>query len=351
MNKLIVSIILTAIITAGLAGGGVYWWQQHELNSMEQKCSSEFKTLSEKTICLKEETPTSPTSQEQKNIQEDSLEIEDYPLLSNLPNLICSPTLEEEIARGKNEKYYYWLKVNGCNYTAEKEEITEYYIGKCLDTLDAELESNKYNIINGCFYGNGERMSTFNLLAEVSLEKPEGQKGLGEGANEWFRFKDGDNLHIYLSGGAGCAGCFFIGPYLVVNTKTEEYKLHFADLPNWLGWGYLVFTSPDGKQAIEVVLGGNNEKNIQLHLYDFKTNQRLKRVYTIPNDAAILSYGHGLYLTVDNAINWIDNNTIEVQLYERDDKNLESDYVVRAIYGQEEPKYFKLGEPIKITIE
>lgn len=230
--------------------------------------------------------------------------------LKNLPNLVCLETLADAIVSIEGLSFYGGHRINGQVYEVDEEEA-----------IRAEVSSNQYNIVNGCLYRNNDRVFEYNLLVYDFAGFFDEKTSLGEWAEEWFRFTENQNLYIFLKGAAGCGGCVFNGPYLVVDLESETIEMKYADLP------YLpkLILSPSKKLAIEVDWADylSEDNLIKLYLYDFLTTQRTNLVYELPDDKTILIQGHGVYVIKD-AISWLNNSTIQIQLFEKDEPHPES---------------------------
>ena len=55
-------------------------------------------------------------------------------------------------------------------------------------------------------------------------------------------------------------------------------------------------------------------KNVTLSAFDFLTFAK-KEIYAVPDDSSVLGMGMGVYL-IDNAVTWLDDNHVRIQLYE-----------------------------------
>lgn len=169
---------------------------------------------------------------------------------------------------------------------------------------------------------------------------------MGEGINgEWFRVDDENKLYIYLYGAAGCGGCVFNGPYLEIDKNKNSIKGKIANIP------YLpnLVLSPSKKFAAEVSLEHDvtgKLESINILLYEFISNKRVKKIFELPKGKTIVGLGDGSYI-IDGAVEWIDESTLRIQMYEASEEEGMSGY---AKYEGENFAPIKSGEPVMIKI-
>lgn len=167
------------------------------------------------------------------------------------------------------------------------------------------IDSNRFNILNGCLYDGESKALNYNLLAYQETDFF-GTKAQGlELLNEWFRYQDANNLYIYLQGGRG-NGQSFNGSYLVLNLNSGQIQGQSVKLPNTQN----LILSPNKKKAIEAQAS-------QLYLFDFIKAKQEKPIYQIPTSEAIFDCIYGEVL-IPEAITWQDDSTIIVQSYKED---------------------------------
>jgi len=243
--------------------------------------------------------------------------------------------------------FYGGRTVNGLNYDKKNncirwsKDCEEEILNSEEKQIQKVINANRFNVVNGCLYDGQNKALNYNLFAYSHTEYF-GQKidRIGEYADEWFRFEDNNKLYIFLKGAAGCGGCVFNGPYLIINLSSGLIEGKYFDLP------YLpnLVLSPNKKVAIEATWDedGNNTK---LYLFDFTINKRKKLIYEIPKDKSILIQGDGVYLA-NGAINWDNDSTIKIQLYEKGTDGYSKYEYIDNIGSQ----YFKSGEPITIKV-
>ncbi|MBD3231406.1 hypothetical protein GF322_01970 [Candidatus Dependentiae bacterium] len=316
-------------------------------------------------IDLKEkgsQEPEKPNSTEKpENIKEDMSGWQKYDKeISNLvknnyfngitsPDIIsCSNNIKDEVKSTENKMSFYGGRtVNGLKYDKKNncirwnKDCEEEILNSEEKQIQKIINRNRFNVINGCLYDGQNKALKYNLFAYTHTDFF-GQKtdGIGEAANEWFRFEHNNNLYIFLKGGAGCGGCVFNGPYLIINLNSGAIKGEYSDLPYL---PYLVL-SPNKKMALEANWDEGN--NTKIYLFDFITNKREKLIFEIPKDKSILVQGHGVYL-MEDAVIWVDNSTVKIQLYEQaTDGYAKSEYIDNVGI-----QYFKAGEPVIVKID
>ena len=243
--------------------------------------------------------------------------------------IICPERMDIDTFPSRLVSYYAGYDLNGCEYEADTKKLEPYGfypVPRCAGGLDEALGEQDYDILNGCLYYRDRRVFEENLFTKViygdfseqyflTKAPPDERKTMGETASEWFRFEYNGKLYIFLRGGAGCGGCAYDGPYLAIDLRTGKIETKDADLP------YLPFNvfSPDRKKSITFDYGNNsvNEsgvKNVTLSAFDFLTFAK-KEIYAVPDDSSVLGMGMGVYL-IDNAVTWLDDNHVRIQLYE-----------------------------------
>lgn len=249
----------------------------------------------------------------------------------------CNKKLSDMI---NNKSYHFYI--NGCDYN---NGVTYKPRGlfdnpDCSDSLEEELKRNEYNFVNGCLYHNEDRVFQYNLFLSEKIDMR------GEDIKEWFRFKDKNKLFIFLRSGAGCGGCIYNGPYLVIDLNSGDVQVKNADLP------YLphLVLSPDKKSAIEFTynskLGDTGDiiGDIKLYLYDFIKLERTSLVYEIPENYTIVSMGHGFYLQAGSVV-FLDDTKIGIQLYEKNERG-----TVKQDYSINEHIDISFGDQIVVNI-
>ncbi len=265
------------------------------------------------------------------------------------PDIInCSNDIEDEIKSTERKMSFYGGRtVNGLNYDRKNncirwsKDCEEEILNSEEKQIQKIINANKFNVVNGCLYDGQNKALNYNLFAYTPTEYF-GQKidRIGGYADEWFRFEDNNKLYIFLKGAAECGGCVFNGPYLIINLNSGSIEGKYSDLPYLL---YLIL-SPNKKVAIEATWDEDNDT--KLYLYNFVTNKREKLIYEIPEDKSVLVQGHGVYL-MEDAITWVDNSSVKVQLYEKGADGYSKYEYIDNIGNQ----YFKSGEPITIKID
>lgn len=268
------------------------------------------------------------TNQTNQSQSESSAEDNQFPVP---PNYLCDEHFPKDLSSNNNALGYYGgVELNGCVYNAltSKVESRGYWqtIDSCEDTVQQEIASKQYRVLNGCLYKGNDRVFEHNLLIMVQDgdfgeeyvvgSEAYARRGLGEYAVEWFRFVREGKLHIFLKGGAGCGGCAFNGPYIVIDLSSGTVRLDSADLP------YLpnLVLSPDHKHGItfDYQITKNEEgklefSNVRLISFDFVTFLS-KPIVTIPDSVAVLEAGMGEFFA-QNAVTWKSNSLISVQPY------------------------------------
>ena len=249
-------------------------------------------------------------------------------------------TKKQEEIKKEEEK-----KENQSNENAKEvqQNKTPYeYWQKSILNKKCEISSlNKdtgYAIWNDCLYKDGVLIQDENLNNLVVKKGNEKYKNFlnnhqwGEDVIEWFRFKIGKKIRIFLLSGRGCGGCIYTGPYLEINTLNDEVVIQFADLP----YRGNVINSPDNKLGVFLDVEHFHTGPTDIYLYDFLNLQNKGRIYTVLKEHSVQICGDGCYISKD-AIKWLDNSRIEIHLMQRNEDGL--------VYGDN--KVF-FGEPFVI---
>ena len=270
--------------------------------------------------------------------------------LTNPVIINCAKEIDDEVKSNDLNRMSFFgqVRVNGKTYDKRinclrfkkdcEEEVLNTEEKQIQDTIDA----NRFNIINGCLYDGERKALNYNLFAYTQTDFfTKKTDRIGEYADEWFRFEHNNKLYIYLNGAAGCGGCIFNGPYLIIDLNSGLVEGKVADLPYL---PYLVL-SPNKKIAIES--DWDDSYITKLYLFDFLNNKRGKLLFEVPEDKTILIGGHGVFLS-EGAIIWSNSSEIKIQLYEKSETGglAKSEYIKDI-----GPQYFKSGEPIIIKIE
>jgi len=272
---------------------------------------------------------------------------------------VCPERLSLDDTPSQSIGFYGGFEVNGCRYDRDKTLEYNYSKLSCADNVEDEIDKYDYNVVNGCLFNKGESIFEENLFTKViygdfgeeylRTRAPEDRKTMGESAVEWFRFEDKGKLYVFLKGAAGCGGCIYNDPYLLINLNTSNVQLKHGDIP------YLpnLFLSPDRKKAIEVEFEQINISDTerkfptQLYLYNFLTLERGELIYEVPEDSTILSMGHGFY---PMGISWLDDSTIQVQLFEN--SNGTAIYIFETENGRNNHvDYVEQGDPVVISVD
>ncbi len=270
------------------------------------------------------------------------------------PDQFCPETIYQG---GPYKKY----NINGCIYR-EYGQFEE--IGKGLEKrdcslkMDRELKKNEYNVVNGCLYKNSEKVFDKNLYSLIKagefgerfISNKLG-KGIGENANEWFRFEDNGKLYIFIYGTAGCGGCFFSGPYLEIDLASGLIeKASTTAIPV----KYNMVISPNKKKAVEVSFvtdydkeKGEIIKDTTFYIFDFLTFKRTNFIYKLSADKSIIECGDGCRVA-PNSIEWVTNDMIKVQPFKHD--NWGNVFIPIEDGEQIWDSYMPDGEPIIINI-
>jgi len=276
-------------------------------------------------------------------LMSDTVQLEEN--IENAENIIseeiCAENIQDEL---KESKGNYVLQVNDQVYDTRINDATicQSHDENCHNRsfsinenkIQAEINTNKYNLINGCLYKNGIKALDSDLNSYyktdffgLNLESKFGASltpGTLQSTFEWFRFENNNKLFIFLKNTASCGGCVFVGHYLVIDLKTEEISGKYQDgMTN----PFNTILSPDNKGAITVSWDNVSYKT-DLYLENF-TDFSKKSIYTVPSDKAILYVGYGVQPET-GAISWINNKTIAVQLFE---KNIDGNSVNGEIGG------------------
>lgn len=220
-----------------------------------------------------------------------------------------------------------------------------------IDNIIKKAEKNTYNIFNGCIYKDGQSLFEKDLSVKISdgfFGDVKNSRNFVEGIYEWFRVEKDNYLYVYLVAYRGCGGCVYNGPFLKIDLKTGEVSGHNSNIP------YLpnLFLSPDRLSAVEVSFDHGAKSEIELYIYDFIRDERTKLIYTMPKDKTILYDGDGTY-PMDDSIKWLNDNTLEIQLYKRSEEKFEE---AIAIYELKENGYSefvgheKADEPVIVKI-
>ncbi|HZJ41977.1 MAG TPA: hypothetical protein VFD51_03105 [Patescibacteria group bacterium] len=281
----------------------------------------------------------------------------------NFPKKLCSGEIQDEIEEIK--KTYYFL-INDREYDTRinAETICEDWDVNCHDrsfdlneeNIQQEIKENKYNLINGCLYNDGIRALDFDLRAYYQTNffgqdlGPKFGVGLTAGTfqatYEWFRFEHDNKLFIFLKNTAGCGGCAFNGHYLEIDLESGKITGKYQD---GLYSYFNTILSPDKKRAI-TVSWDDEDYNTELYLYDF-TDFSKKLIFTIPEDRSILDIEYARAQR-DDAITWLNNNTISLQLFEKNGGDVvgEKDGVKYELNQDGKLEPIKSGAPIEIKV-
>jgi hypothetical protein len=285
-------------------------------------------------------------------------------VVDNLPTRLCAKIIQDEIEEIK-KTYLFQINSNEYDTRITKATICSDWDSNCYnrsfslneERIQKEIENSKYNLINGCLYKDGLRVFDFDLSVYyktdffgLNLESKFGESltpGTTQSTFEWFRFEDNNKLFIFLKNMAGCGGCAFVGHYLEIDLETEEIVGKYQDgLDNYFN----TILSPNKKRAITVYWDKGSYKT-ELYLYDF-TNFSKKLITTISEDKAILYVGHGVQ-PEQGAISWLDDNTIALQLFEKNIDGINGEiggvkYIINQ-EGKNEP--IKSGVAQKISVD
>lgn len=255
----------------------------------------------------------------------------------------CAENIKDEAGYGNYKKleFYNGFAVNGNIYSAWE-----------MKNIQDSIAKNRFNIVNGCLYDGEKRMLEKTMLYQyhntnLFINNPR-EKNMGESIDEWFRFKNNDKIFIYLRGKSRCNGCLFNGLYIVINKETGSVK---GKINNLLTDSEMIL-SPNNKLAIEISYpkGENYKKdNIDIWIHDFIHNKK-RRLLKIPKSKTILAMEDKSSL-VDKAIVWTSKRTVEIQLFEKDEKSgfakKESFQKVDYTYSN----YIKSGNPIVFSFD
>lgn len=241
-------------------------------------------------------------------------------------------------------RYYY---LNSCTYDSETGELkysSWFAHNSCEQTYQNEINATRYNIFNGCLYDNGTRVFE-KMLHNYVIDGDFGSfTNIGDQADEWFRFEDGQYLYIYLRGGAGCGGCITSGPYLKINLLTHNIEKKSATNvpypPN-------VVLSADKTQGVALDKSLSGEGKADFTLYDFRTNEKVKTIFQADSFDGYVVCGDGCYLA-EGVISWYDEDTIQIQKFQMDDNG----YTLKSDYAKTNNTwtYYPDGDPVLIDI-
>lgn len=244
-------------------------------------------------------------------------------------NFKCASTVEEALLDPFKFFREFYININ-----SRQIEVNERFVEGDFSTdsflwdgINFQLDSNKYNIIDGCFYRDGEKVFDYNLLVMRALgyfgkrydlaDRKEFDDNFRGSLNELSRFEEGEYLYIYLKGSNGRTG-FASGPYLKINLKTD--KIEGGNINE----EYVKYMklSLDRKEAIVTDIEMISDESVQqtkrgkikLFLYDFIEGKRVREIYEISEDKTILYEGMG-YNMIEDSIVWIDDYRIQLTLY------------------------------------
>ncbi|OGL89659.1 hypothetical protein A3J36_00825 [Candidatus Uhrbacteria bacterium RIFCSPLOWO2_02_FULL_54_37] len=270
----------------------------------------------------------------------------------------CPERLPADALPKQSVGYYGGLELNGCGYDADTKKLQPYYsASSCADNFDEALGEQEYDILNGCLYYRDQQVFKGNLLMKVIygdfgeryfLTNASGlRNGMGESASEWFRFEEKGRLYIFLRGAAGCGGCVYNGPYLVIDLRTGNIETKDSDLPYP---PHNIF-SPNRKKAITFDQEQSDDtesrvSHVVLSVFDFLTFVK-KEIYAVPDDSSVLALGMGVFF-IDDAITWLDDNRVQIQLYEGEGAS--EGELVTDENGSSHNEYTKRGEPIVLKV-
>jgi hypothetical protein len=228
----------------------------------------------------------------------------------------------------------------------------------CTDTLDEALGEQDYDVLNGCLFYRDRRVFEETLFTRIiygdfgeeyfTTRLPEESKSMGESASEWFRFEDNGKLYIFLRGGAGCGGCVYNDPYLVIDLRTGGIEMKNADVP------YLPHNifSPSRTKSITFDYerpqdNKSGVSGVKLSVFDFLTFEK-KGIYTVPDDSSVLALGMGVFF-IDDAITWLDDNRVQIQFYEGEGASAGEEVIDEQ--GVTNYVYTPKGEPIIVRVD
>lgn len=249
-------------------------------------------------------------------------------IVDNFPTRLCATEIQDELEEIKKT---YLFQINDKEYDTRinTETTCEDWDFDCPsrsfslneENIQKEIEESTYNLVNGCLYKDGLKTLDFDLSAYYktdffgfNLDSKLGASltpGTRQSTFEWFRFENNNKLFLFLKNTAGCGGCAFVGHYLEIDLKTEEIVGKYQEgLNNYFN----TILSPDKKRAITISWDEESYKT-ELYLYDF-TDFSKKLITTISEDKSILSVGYGVQ-PEQGAISWLDNETMVLQLFEK----------------------------------
>ncbi|NMB48743.1 hypothetical protein GYA13_04925 [Candidatus Kuenenbacteria bacterium] len=277
-NNFYLIIAIFATVTLFISGGVMYFFS-NKFDKQKFECDTIIKK-NEDLIQRENISCEGRVWSCQKNISELERRVRES-------DSLCAKDIEDEI---KGRERLSCIIVGG---TCEEDSQ------KTKDYIDKIIKENQYTIINECLYKGGKRALDGNLYSYAStdfygkkINCEECGRGIGEGIDEWFRFREGNKLYIFLYGAAGCGGCVFNGPYLIIDLDSDKIEGRNATLPFLPN----LILLKDSRYGIEASWVAWQAEKIDLYLYDFVQAKRLKLLYTVPQDKTIIIEGDGEHL-------------------------------------------------------
>ncbi|MDF2379613.1 MAG: hypothetical protein P1V18_05370 [Candidatus Gracilibacteria bacterium] len=242
-----------------------------------------------------------------------------------------------------------------CTYKGEK--LGALHSDDCKENFQDEFVRRKYNIVNECLYADGELVSETPLRHALFAGDFGGPEYNIEGLNlftseilfEWHRFIRDNHLYVLISGNAGCGGCLWNGPYLVIELDTGEVQKKYYDFP----YNPYVSFSPDGDKMISISMSDQYTFNVddqKLFLLDIPTGVT-QEIYTVPSDQSLIGIDVFPFFVLD-AIIWDSNDEVRIAQIKKTEN---TDEYVRGSADMKDPseadfykRYTFLGEPVQV---
>lgn len=243
------------------------------------------------------------------------------------------------------------LGLNGKSFIKSDNELYKeydeyYYVYKNDDELNEKIKNitsnNKYNFVNGCLYKDGISIFNYSMQNYFMVGFFNNNSDIIiESIDEWFRFENNNKLYIFLllSNTRGPASG---GYYLEIDLLSDQIKAKKEKIP------YNIIRHENNKKAIEIDDGSDS---IKLYLFDLIEVKRKELIYEIPKNKTLLITGDGLSIPIEDAIKWINQDTISIQLYETGNpyEGLVSEIEVEE-NGKTVIQFVKSGEPLIFNI-
>lgn len=231
------------------------------------------------------------------------------------------------------------LRLNGKSFIKSDNELYKENDDELNKKIKNIISNNKYNIVNGCLYKDGISVFNYNLYNyyQVGYFGNNINEYRIEELNEWFRFENDNKLNIFLLGRGGRGGL-----YLEIDLLSDQIKAKKEKIP------YNIIRHENNKKAIEIDDGSDS---IKLYLFDLIEVKRKELIYEIPKNKTLLITGDGLSIPIEDAIKWINQDTISIQLYETGNpyEGLVSEIEVEE-NGKTVIQFVKSGEPLIFNI-